>query len=305
MQFKQKSFRKVPEVISAINTAFLIGVPCSQVNDEDLLKIGVTPDSISEGLTFLPAVIGKTTNINANGQTIIRRDLPKETIYREFDFTRTEFHGRDNPVEVQGSAWRRYERYPRQTLPAPSVNLSIGKVSNDLYFFIEIDRNDEHLLHKLNLALELFGEFSIHIRAADGVVSLPTQLRVLNWLILPSGTMTAQEIKETIEASLPPRIKRTILPVITRRLAYIREHEPDMIAVGLAGYRGYIVHNFSKLGISVLESENPDNATYVFDLTNWEALSRLTKTDIIRSNLALHRIIHDASWQQAIANLLR
>ncbi len=304
MQFKQKSFRKIPDTISSLNSAFLIGVPCSLLDDENLKKIGISSDLVDEGFSFLPAVIGKTSNINANGKIIVRRDLPKETVYREFEYTRTEFHGRDNPVEVQGSAWRRYERYPRENFPAPSVNLTVGRVLTDLYFFIEIAQHDELLLHKLNLALELFGEFSIHLIAADGVVSLPTQLRVLNWLVLPSGTMTSQEIKEAVEASLSPRIKKTVLPVITKRLSYIRDHEPDQIAVGVAGYRGYVVHNFNRLGISVLESENPDNATYVFDLANWEVLSRMTKTEIIRDNLALRRIFHDTSWQQNINNLL-
>lgn len=58
---------------------------------------------------------------------------------------------------------------------------------------IECDSNEDHslYLHKLNLALELFGaELEVQIPAQDGFVQLPPKFKVVNWLILPSGTYT-------------------------------------------------------------------------------------------------------------------
>ncbi|ENG3828803.1 hypothetical protein ABT413_003610 [Acinetobacter baumannii] len=61
--------------------------------------------------------------------------------------------------------------------------------------------------------------------------------------------------------------------------------------------------NFYKLGISILESEYPDNATYIFDSNNWEDLSKLSKTEILKGNLAKQRIFHDKDWTIKIDQL--
>ena len=73
--------------------------------------------------------------------------------------------------------------------------------------------------------------------------------------------------------------------MILQRLNYIASFNPDVTVIGVAGYSGYIIHNFPRLAISVLESEFPDNATYIFDYKDWEPLSKLSKTEIIRNNL--------------------
>jgi hypothetical protein len=307
MKFKQKSFRKVPDFISAINQNFFMGLPCKQLSKDQLSRLGLDdPALLEEGLTFLPAVVGKTSDFNANGKAIVRRDLPKETASREFQYIRTELRGRDSSVQVDGSHWISFQRYPREIVPAPSVKVGVYKVNSELHLLIEADQADVQLLHKVNLALELFeGEFEIHVRSADGLVSVPAKLKLLNWLILRSGSMTKKELQEAIEATISPKQKKTILPITRRRLAHIREHNPEEIAIGIAGYKGYVVHNFSQLKISVLESENPDNATYVFNLSDWEKLSKLTKTEIISNKLALRRIIHDQEWESKIATLLR
>ena len=69
-------------------------------------------------------------------------------------------------------------------------------------------------------------------------------------------------------------------------------------------YKGYVVYNFPKKGISVLESENPNNATYVFELKKWENLSKLSKTEVLSENLYLNRIIHDESWKTHVHKIL-
>jgi hypothetical protein len=307
MKFKQKSLRKVPDTILAINQNFFMGLPCKRLSKDQLSRLGLDDAALlEEGLTFLPAVVGKTSNFNANGKTVVRKDLPKETAVRELKYTRTEYHGRNNPVRVDGSHWLFFQRYPREIVPAPSIKVVVYKVNSELHLLIEADQADVQLLHKVNLALELFeGEFEVHIKSANGLVSVPAKLKLLDWLILRPGSMNKKELQEAIEATISPKQKKTILPITKRRLAEIREHNPEEIAIGIAGYKGYVVHNFSRLKISVLESENPDNATYVFNLSDWEALSKLTKTEIISNKLALRRIIHDQEWESKITTLLR
>lgn len=305
MSFKKKYFRKIPATIEAINQVFFIGVPCSRFNDNDLHKLGIVDDQLplSLGTNFLPSKIGKFSTINADGQVVIRKDLPKETFYQEISYKWKEWHGPDQ-IEREGTKSIARERYQRQRLDAPNVRITVSEIDNELFFLIKCEPNEDNLLHKLNLVLELFSEFDVHINSRNGLITLPHNLKTVDWTILKSGTMTADEIKEAVEKSISPKIKSTLRPVILQRLNYIASFNPEVTVIGVAGYSGYIIHNFPRLAISVLESEFPDNATYIFDYKDWEPLSKLSKTEIIRNNLEKARIIHDEYWKEKIYKLL-
>jgi hypothetical protein len=305
MNFKKKYFRKIPASIQALEQTFFIGVSCAGFSDSDLYKLGLLDEQLplTAGTAFLPAKIGKFSTINADGEVIIRKDLPKETFYQEIFYTWKEWHGPDQ-VEMEGSKSIARERYPRQRLDAPNVRVTISHIDNELFFLIKCEPNENHLLHKLNLALELFGEFDVHINSRSGLISLPHNLKVVNWVILKSGTMTAKEIKEAVEKSISQKIRKTLRPIIIQRLNYIASFKPDETVIGVAGYSGYIIHNFPRLALSVLESEFPDNATYIFNHQDWEPLSKLSKTEIIRNGLEKARIIHDEHWKEKISKWL-
>lgn len=307
MKFKQKSFRKVPDSLANISGKFLLGKKLSDLTPEFI-------ERISDRLTwknsdsFLPNKIGKFSKMNADGKEIVRRDLPKESITRAFYYTRSELHGRDNRVEVEDVAWRTYQRYPRQTIPAQNILIKCIENQNEIFLLIECDSQEDKslFLHKLNLALEIFGsELECHIAAKDGFVKLPQTFKVVNWQILPAGSYTTEELKEKIKKTISTKLSRTVKPIIEKRLEKIASYEHTGIVIGIGGYKGYVIYHFPQKSISVLESDSPNNATYIFNHSNWEDLSRKTKTEIINSNLAIKRIIHDPNWDQQIDSLLR
>lgn len=307
MKFKQKSFRKVPDNIGNISGKFLLGVKISNLTSDYVQKISdqVTWDNAD---SFLPNKIGKFSRVNADGKEIIRRDKSKESVTRAFFYTRYEFHGRDNKVEVEGIAWRTYQRYPRETIPAQNIHIHCIENQDEKFLIIECDNQEGSslLLHKLNLALEIFGsELEFHIAAKDGFVQLPQTFKIVNWLILPTGTYTKEELKEKIKQTISTKLSKTLKPLIEKRLDKITSYQHEGIVIGIGGYKGYVIYHFPQKEISVLESDSPNNATYVFNHTSWEELSRKTKTEIINSNLAIRRIIHDTNWEQQIDLLLR
>lgn len=53
------------------------------------------------------------------------------------------------------------------------------------------------------------------------------------------------------------------------------------IAAGIGEYKSYVIYSFHHKEISVLESDSLNNTTYVFKYSNWETLSRKTRTEII------------------------
>lgn len=306
MKFKQKSFRKIPKSFSQLTGKYLIGKKLGDFTEDKLMKIS---DRVSweGGEAFLPSKIGKTSKINADGKVIIRRDLPKQMASQELKYTRFEFDGPDSRREVDESTWRTYQRFVRERLPAPNVLVKCITSNNEEFLMIECDSadSDELLLHKLNLALEVFeSEFELHVSAKNGFVKIPSKFKFVHWEILPSGEKTQEEVISLIKSTISSDIKKTIKPIVEKRLATIANYEPDEIAIGVGGYKGYIVYNFPEKSISVLECDNVNNATYVFDIDNWKELSKLSKTEIIESNLAKRRIIHDPSWESAISELL-
>lgn len=306
MQYKQKSFRKIPANFLQLTDKFLIAKKLSDFAESDLARI-LDDFSWKDATEFLPNKNGKHSTINADGKTILRRDLPKEVIFREYKYKRLEFHGRDNRVEVDDSTWRSFERIFREQLPAPSVPIKCIVNNDEKLLMIECDSKDSEqlLLHKLNLALEVFkSEFEIHISAKDGFVKIPTKFEVVNWMILPSGEKTQEEIISLINSTISPKLKKTERPVIEKRLAKISSYPADAMAIGLGGYKGYIIYHFRQKGISVLESDNVNNATYVFDFKKWQELSQLSKTEIIEEGLAEQRIIHNQEWESNIDKLL-
>jgi hypothetical protein len=307
MKFKQKSFRKIPDVLANINGKFLLGKKISDLSADQIKRIS-DRTTWENGDSFLPNRIGRFSRINADGKEIIRRDKPKETITREFYYTRYEFHGRDNRVEVEDMAWRTYEHFPRETIPAQNVQIKCIENQDEKFLLIECDSHEDSslYLHKLNLTLEIFGsDLEFHIPAKDGFVQLPQTINFVKWLILPSGTYTKDQLKEKIKETISPRLPKTVRPVIEKRLDKIASYEHTGIVIGIGGYKGYVIYHFPQKAISVLESDSPNNATYVFNYSNWEALSQKTKTEIINDNLALRRIIHDPNWDFEIDKLLK
>jgi hypothetical protein len=87
------------------------------------------------------------------------------------------------------------------------------------------------------------------------------------------------------------------------RFHRVNGYEPSFVAVGRAGFKGYVVFGFPDLNIYILESTQTNNATYVFE-ENWERLSQMTKAEILNNELHKDRIIHRQSWFRKLHKLM-
>ena len=74
--------------------------------------------------------------------------------------------------------------------------------------------------------------------------------------------------------------------------------------VGLAGFHGYIAYLFPEKELALLEHMQNGNATYVFQTSNWEMFSQLTKSEIINNALMKERIVHKSDWKANISRIL-
>jgi hypothetical protein len=191
-------------------------------------------------------------------------------------------------------------------MPPPSVELTIATNPRDEKLVVSpamgyTRTNEQDILHIINLFLEIFGE--CHIVTSDLEEIIRAEVRRLNWEVLPSGRMPWKRLRPHVD-SFVRRHRRGNRPVIESRLQTINAHEPEFVALGRAGFSGYVVFGFPGKNLYVMESVNRDNATYIFE-EDWRRLSMMTKAEILDHSLQKDRIVHRNGWPSRIENLLR
>jgi len=280
---------------------YLIGL-----NDNDNFYIALTDlgnvnrieeigfsNQLNVGEQILPTIVGTKSRFNANGGFLIHRNQPKQLVYRQADIR--DWRGNYHTVDIP------YWRYPRTAIPAPEVEI-IAVEGADGQKIIRSPlltkgvSSDTEIIHIINLFLELFGECDTLQANLVPVFNVPVTR--LNWDMLPPGNYPWNVLQNNLQRAIG-NVGVNRRRIIERRLETISNHNPNFVAVGNAGFRGYIVFGFANTNFFILESIHQGNATYVFG-QNWQQLSQLTKEQIINQNLHMHRIIHNQGWNDAI-----
>lgn len=145
-----------------------------------------------------------------------------------------------------------------------------------------------------NVMLEVFG-FTWVIDPSDIDVPLMATQRV-NWRILPKGRLPWSRLQPHLESIIQNLRNETHRSVATRKLEVINRFEPDQVVIGEGGFNRYVAFCFPDRGFTLLESIEPNNATYILDSSDWEALSRLSKGEILSADRHLARFIHGPGW---------
>lgn len=304
MKINQTFLRQLPNIVKELGAKKIITPILRDLaaHQKRLELAGFTAD-LKLGETVLPdSKLGPRARFNSFGKYIIHRDRPKEECHRMHYWTYKQWHGPDQ-VEVEESKVITYYRYARTLVPPPSLHLTIAQSSSGEKIVagpsVKVG-NEQALINSINLVLEIGKE--CELVDETGEVLLRSPEKRLNWQVLPPGVLPWERMKPVLESAVARQRAgnhRHIWP----RLELIESFRPDFHAVGRAGYTGYAVFGFSKLGLFVCESTQPDNATYIFD-ENWETFSQLTKAEVIAGSLAIERIVHLTGWVDAISRLL-
>lgn len=128
------------------------------------------------------------------------------------------------------------------------------------------------------------------------------RIRKLPWQILPPGRfpwdVVSKLLKEYYQID-----KNQIGETIEMHHRVITQHVPEFMAIGQDGFCGYVVYGYPSKNLFVFESNQIDNATYVFN-GQWEQLSKLTKRELIQGHLFDYRLLHNSGWSKKIQNIL-
>ncbi len=296
MYVKRKRVNKVDKYISHILEGEKLYVLVkAALHRERIEELGLNEPWVS----ILPsAKRGKACEYNAEGKEVVRKDLEKEpfTIERPRELT-------DRGWNVH--SWVNYierERYPRDFIPPYEVRLQLlQKEEEEVIVSDGIENKDEKkdaIKNTINMFLELFGE--CYVVGEDMQIHIP-EFKRLDWVVLPVGEYPWDRIKQIIGSYFPDgSLKKNLF---MERVDYLLEFEPDFRACWINGFEGYFVFWYRKLGLYVAENVRYGNATYVFS-QGWEDISKMTKAEIIRGELAERRIIHSEGWSEKIRALL-
>ena len=229
-----------------------------------------------------------------------------ETAYRQREWSWEQWAGYRTTETHSKIVDVPYKRYPRTFIPPPSIELSIVKNRVDKKYIIAPEQklnfiNSEPLIHIINIFLEIFGY--CEVLSEDLKDYTFRNVRRLNWEILPPGKWPWIKIKDEVMPIIQKATQQKQV-VIKYRLRVITNFNPEFVAIGRAGFYGYLIFGFPGKNLYMLESLFTGNATYIFE-ENWENLSKLTKAEILQAKLQKDRIIHREKWDYYIKNLLK
>jgi hypothetical protein len=306
MSIRNKRIRNLQLHIGIIPHGANIRVGLSNpMRFETVLRRAGFPIPLVNGHSILPSsTIGPICRFNAEGKQIIHRDKRMEEVSRVREWHWTEWHGQER---VEQSDFRDipYKRYPRTPVLPPSIEISVQQKADSPVLVGPLvrytDENAELIKHIINIFLELFRECDIFSNDLTEIILSPTTR--LNWKLLPVGRVPWPQIRQQIEniVNIAPRGNR---PYIWHRIDTIYGFNPEIFAMGTAGYAGYFIMGFPQKNIYVCESVKYGNATYVFD-EEWRELSKKTKAEILNADLQTDRIVHKAGeWDRRIRQLL-
>jgi len=293
-------FKAVP-----IGTPIVLGINDIERLTAKLADVGFSSD-LAEGESVLPPTdFGPVAMRNAEGDVIIHRDQLKETACRMVEWHWKEWRGRYDSRDCSKLVAVPYKRFPRTKVAPASIELRIQATTagSKLVTVPQLDfshANYERILHCVNLLLEIFGECLVMTSGLEAIVNAP--IKRLNWDVLPPGRLPWSKLKPALQQVIqrqPPGNQG----LIENRLETINKFGPEFLAIGRAGFTGYVIFGFPTKKLFALESIHHGNATYVLG-ENWEYISHLTKAEVLNNGLHKDRIVHLPGWHKQVAKLL-
>jgi hypothetical protein len=299
----RKRIRKLNPYRAALPATDTVYVTSLNPTEVQLKRAGFSID-VADGETILPVVVGRATLFNSEGKQVIRRDKPMETAYRVVEWHWKQWSGRGETIERSEFRDVPYKRYPRDFIEPPALELTFmhdtdGNTAVIGAKITDWKDNENILVHAINVFLELFGECVVLDESKEQ--ALPTDLRRVNWRILPKGEYPFSRIRDELKPVIN-RNKPGNRSFVNKRLERLNSFEPEFTVLGQKGFTGYVIMAYPDRNLYVLESLVYGNATYVLE-KDWQVVSKLTKAEILQESLHKQRIIHRRSWFSKIKTL--
>lgn len=312
---RTRGMRKIPLFIEnklgTVGTQFYAAVvkriPFSEIQSGDYVHVGLTwSGQLVVASPSLSQNHGRYSELNLNGQVVVRRDLPK--IDKNITFVNPRLFG------IPGNSCtitQIRKVYQREQLPPRKLQIETAILFSDemdcIVRFV-VDRRftsteqdiDRELLFALNLLQESVGGVNVFPQNAttqDYLGSIQ-----VHWEILPAGNR--DENIRLILSSFRPKTEEERADLERRanqRYDFFETLGPKHIIRGTGGLNGYMGAVMED-DLVLFEHLTPGNGIYLL-FQDWAVQSQRTKTDLLKNGnegVDYVRIVHTGDWQMRV-----
>jgi hypothetical protein len=319
----QKSFRSIPSRIEqklrgmkghGIVVGCVARLKASDIRDGAYVHLEIT---LENGTPRFPGRIvphpsaGRASSVNANGEEVVRRDLPMLT--RTFTMETPNFGDWS-----KGSHDISFDRevYQREFVAPTENEIVIELVGEEgsgadksFIFRFTVDQPlivgaknfQSDLMRLLNLLQESVGVADVFETGA----SLEDYLRTIhvNWEILPPGERDSNIAK--IASGVRNADEETRKRIIDR-YDFFEKLKPEALIHGTGGFRRYFGAKFTN-DLVAFENMEYGNAVYVM-LKDWEEASKKTKQELLATGKQgdeFFRFVHTDGWKSKVTEIIK
>lgn len=313
----KKNIRNIPKLVSSqldhLKDQFLVAA-CLRVYSADKLQegilehLGIKLDNTELSIPIESVIpsdsIGKYSNRNTNGYEIIRRDLPKETLYNSIESP----NWGDASTYGTHTVNLPYERFPRDfcgpeflRIKVSANNTRPNQKQYAIMFEVDqvLDRESPDFEAKLLKCLNILQENVGACGVKKSGLSIQDYLKtiVVGWEVLPPGTR--EEVIERIFMSRKAPSEQD-QKTAGERYDFFMRLKPQKLIYGTSGlqrYFGALLEN----DLVVFENVEYGNAIYIM-FNDWQELSKLARTELLsgRYGKNFQRIPHVSGWKNQV-----
>jgi len=278
------------------NDNFFIGLLFEDYLKCENLNLYKLPSQFLENKTIVPEAKGPVTKVNIKGKFI--RKQPEEKTTKQVHIKYFKKDG--TQIEYD----RNYNVYIKELLHKYNLSLTFltnkhGQkiVTTDKLDYKDDPKNNIKNTHVINLFCEIFNDFEVFNSELEPAIHFNKKFEMD---LLPKGTLNDDNLKELTEFAGRYTKNKEVQMAFQKRLHILKQFNPDIRGKGPSNFFGYIVFGFSELNIIVLETMYSGNATYIFNLTDYESNIIKDKQSVLKDKTMIARFYHYDNWESRI-----
>jgi hypothetical protein len=270
---------------------------------KELTELGKKNNDIQELITNKRTRIivkGRTGVLKENtlGKYIRKQPERKTSVWKHIEYYSTKH-------EKQIAYDREFNIWEKELLHKFDLELSkhITPQGETIFCFplFKKEDTDIHYLKAgaaMNMAILLGKYFMFYTENLEPIIPVT---KVKDSSILPAGQYgSVREKLEVIAENLKLANGAKDNTGNSYRFALLKDHNPDEVTIGLGGFNEYLMFEYEKDDLIILENLRSGNASYIFRLSKFDKNKELDKQNAKEDPSFIERIIHNnmEEWER-------
>ncbi len=262
---------------------------------KNLTELGKSHPGLKELITGTQTSITVTGNKgplkeNTHGKVVRKQPEQKESIWKHIHYYSKRF-GKDIDYNREFHIWEKMILH-KYNLALEAAQTPQGETVLHFPAFKMQSTDDLYLKAgaAMNMAIALGSYHLIYNNVFEPIVPVT---KFENKRILSSGNLTITEKLELIKKELNNQGSGEVSKGNSYRFALLKENTPTDVTMGIGGFDDYLMFEYTKNDLMILENLKTGNATYLFTLSKFDKNKELNKQTAASDYSFLKRIIHN------------